>query len=347
MKKRNQQRLGDGMRKRKDNILILVSLIISIVLTGTIGYKILLETNFIDALYMTVITISTVGYGEIAEMDTEAKLFSIILIFTSLGTVSYLFSTLVSSLLEGDLRKAWRRRNMEKEIAKIKNHYIICGAGETGSQSIKMFQEKDIDFVVIDRNEDVVDELLEEGVLGIVGEASEESILKKANIKDAKGLLTALPTDAENVYTVLTARQMNDEMYIVSRAINKNATGKLKKAGADNTISPNEIGGSRMASLMIRPNVMSFLDVVTRAGDVILDLEEVKIHRNSELIDKKLKDSQIPQKTGLIVLALKEKGSDEMIFNPSSDEILSEGVAMIVLGKGEQVDELRKMAKES
>ena len=153
--------------------------------------------------------------------------------------------------------------------------------------------------------------------------------------------------DAENVYTVLTARQMNDEMYIVSRAINKNATGKLKKAGADNTISPNEIGGSRMASLMIRPNVMSFLDVVTRAGDVILDLEEVKIHRNSELIDKKLKDSQIPQKTGLIVLALKEKGSDEMIFNPSSDEILSEGVAMIVLGKGEQVDELRKMAKES
>lgn len=236
---------------------------------------------------------------------------------------------------------------MEKEIMKIKNHYIICGAGETGSQSIKMFQEKEIDFVVIDRNEDVVDELLEEGVLGIVGEASEESILKKANIKDAKGLLTALPTDAENVYTVLTARQMNDEMYIVSRAINKNATGKLKKAGADNTISPNEIGGSRMASLMIRPNVMSFLDVVTRAGDVILDLEEVKIHRNSELIDKKLKDSQIPQKTGLIVLALKEKGSDEMIFNPSSDEILSEGVAMIVLGKGEQVDELRKMAKES
>lgn len=334
------------MRERKGNVLVLISLIVSIVLTGTIGYKILLETTFIDALYMTVITISTVGYGEIAEMDTEAKLFSIILIFTSLGTVSYLFSTLVSSLLEGDLRKAWRRRNMEKEIKKIKNHYIICGAGETGAQSVKMFQEKDLDFVVIDRNQAVVDDLLEDGVFSIMGEASEESILKKANIKDAKGLITALPTDAENVYTVLTARQMNEDLYIVSRAINKNATGKLKKAGADNTISPNEIGGSRMASLMMRPNVMSFLDVVTRAGDVILDLEEVEILSKSELIDKRLKDSQIPQKTGLIVLAIKKEGSDELSFNPSSDEILNEGDAMIVLGKGEQVDELRKMAKE-
>lgn len=139
---------------------------------------------------------------------------------------------------------------------------------------------------------------------------------------------------------------MNEELYIVSRAINKNATGKLKKAGADNTISPNEIGGSRMASLMIRPNVMSFLDVVTRAGDVILDLEEVQIFPNSDLINKKLKDSQIPQRTGLIVLAIKKKGSDELSFNPSSSEKLEEGDAMIVLGQSEQVDDLREMANE-
>lgn len=334
------------MKERRNNIIVLVSLILTIVLTGTIGYKILLDTNIVDALYMTVITISTVGYGEIAEMDAEAKIFSIVLIFISLGTVSYLFSTLVSSLLEGDLKKAWRRRNMEKEIKKIKNHYIICGAGETGYQSIKKFKDKGVEFVVIDKSEAVVDDLVEEGVLTVLGDASEESILKKANIADAIGLITALPSDAENVYTVLTARQMNDELYIVSRAINKNATGKLKKAGADNTISPNEIGGSRMASLMIRPNVMSFLDVVTRAGDVILDLEEVTIFPNSDLIDKELKDSEIPQRTGLIVLAIKKKGSEELSFNPSSSEKLEEGDAMIVLGQSEQVDDLREMANE-
>lgn len=135
-------------------------------------------------------------------------------------------------------------------------------------------------------------------------------------------------------------------MYIVSRAINKNATGKLKKAGADNTISPNEIGGSRMASLMIRPNVMSFLDVVTRAGDVLLDLEEVTIFPNSDLIDKELKDSKIPQRTGLIVLAIKKKCSEELSFNPSSSEKLEEGDAMIVLGQSEQVDDLREMTNE-
>lgn len=334
------------MKEKKHNITILISLILTIILTGTIGYKILLDTSFIDALYMTVITISTVGYGEIAEMDAEAKLFSIVLIFTSLGTVSYLFSTLVSSLLEGDLKKAWRRRNMEKEIEKIKNHYIVCGAGETGYQSVKMFKEKNVNFLVIDKSEKVVDNLVEEGVLSILGEAREEEVLEKANISKAKGLITTLPRDADNVYTILTARQMNEEMYIVSRAINKNSTEKLKKAGADNTISPNVIGGSRMASLMVRPNVMSFLDIVTRAGDVILDLEEVEIFENSELINKELKDSQIPQKTGLIVLAIKEKDSEELSFNPNSNVKLEKGDAMIVLGQGEQVEELRKMAKE-
>lgn len=235
---------------------------------------------------------------------------------------------------------------MEKEITHIKNHYIVCGAGETGYQSIKKFKDKGVDFVVIDKDQEVIDNLLEENVLGILGEASEEAILNKANISKAKGLISALPSDAENVYTVLTARQMNEDLFIVSRAINKNATGKLKKAGADNTISPNEIGGSRMASLMIRPNVMSFLDVITRAGDVILDLEEVTIFKNSHLIDKQLKDSEIPQKTGLIVLDIKKNHSDELSFNPSSHERLEEGDVMIVLGQNEQVDTLKDMANE-
>lgn len=338
--------MGDQMKTRRDNTAVLVTLLASLILTGTIGYKILLEVNLIDALYMTVITISTVGYGEIAVMDAEAKIFSIILIFISLGTVGYLFSTIVSSLLEGDLKKAWRRRKMEAAIKKIKNHYIICGAGETGYNAIKKFKASQVPFVVIDKDEDRINELIDENILSIHGDASQEEVLERANIHFSKGLITSLPSDSENVYTVLTARQMNKDLYIVSRAIDKRAAGKLKKAGANNTISPNEIGGSRMASLMLRPNVISFLDVITRAGEIVLDLEEVTIFKNSTLINKQLREAQIPQKTGLIVLAMKKNNSDKLSFNPSSDELLEEGDTMVVLGTEEKVNTLRAIAND-
>lgn len=282
---------------KRNQIHIVIILLVSLVLTGTIGYKFLLDVSLVDALYMTVITISTVGYAEVGVMDTEAKLFSILLIFISIGTVGYLFSTLLSYFLEGDLKTAWRRRKMASNIAELKDHYIICGAGETG--------------------------------------------------QNAKGLITSLSTDAENVYAVLTARQMNKDLYIVSRAIEKRAAGKLKKAGANNTISPNEIGGTRMASLMLRPNVISFLDIITRAGDVVLDLEEVVIFKNSLLIDKQLKEAKIPQQTGLIVLAIKKYDTEELSLNPSSDQVLQVGDTMVVLGREDQVAQLKEIAKDT
>jgi len=331
---------------KKNNLNFVIILLISLIGTGVIGYKILLELNFIDALYMTVITISTVGYAEVGEMNTEAKLFSIILIFVSLGTVGYLFSSIVSSFLEGDLRKAWRRRKMEQDITKLNNHYIICGAGETGYNAIKQFKRSNEPFVVIDKDKNKINELIEDDVFAIHGDATAEEILKKAKIKNAKGLISSLSTDAENVYTVLTARQMNKDLYIVSRAINKHADEKLKKAGANNTISPNEIGGTRMAALMLRPTVISFLDIMTRAGDVILDLEDVVISTNSSIINKTLRQVKIPERTGLIVLAIKKKDSEKLSFNPSSDEVLKEGDTMIVLGREEQVNNLREIAND-
>lgn len=334
------------MKKRRSNINILIILLASLILTGTIGYKILLDVSFIDALYMTVITISTVGYGEIGVMDTEAKLFSITLIFFSIGTVGYLFSTIVSSLLEGDIKKAWRRRKMESIINNIENHYIICGAGETGYNAIKHFKVSKVPFVVIDKSQDKVNNLIDENVPAILGDATQEEILEKANIFSAKGLITSLANDADNVYTVLTARQMRSDLYIVSRAINKGADEKLKKAGADNTISPNEIGGSRMASLMLRPTVISFLDIITHAGDVTLDLEEVTIYNNSSLLNKRLRDAQIPQKTGLIVLAIKKNNSDSIEFNPSSDVKLEKGDTMVVLDQEDQVNILRTLSDD-
>lgn len=205
-------------------------------------------------------------------------------------------------------------------------------------------QGHEVEFVVIDKDPIKVNELMDEGLPSICGDANQEEVLKIANIDRAKGLISSLPSDADNVYTVLTARQMNPDLYIVARSIEKEAAGKLKKAGADNTISPDEIGGTRMASLMLRPNVMSFLDVITHAGEVVLDLEEVTILDGSELIDKKLKESRIPEKTGLIVLALKKYNDEKLHFNPSSDQKLKKGDTMIVLGTKEQVDILRQIS---
>ncbi len=200
--------------ENKKNLTFIAALVLSLLLIGTIGYKIFLEVSLLDALYMTVITISTVGYAEVARMDGEAKIFSIILIFTSLGTVGYLFSSIVSSFLEGDLRTAWRRRRMENKIIKLKDHYIICGAGETGINAIKQFQKTAIEFVVIEKDDAKVNELMDEDILAICGDSTHENILERANIKDAKGLISTLPSDAENVYTVLTAKSLNEDIYI-------------------------------------------------------------------------------------------------------------------------------------
>lgn len=263
--------------KKKNSLSFMISLVLSLFLLGTVGYKILLDVGFLDAMYMTVITISTVGYAEVAEMDSEAKIFSIFLIFISLGTVGYLFSSIMSSLLEGDLKLAWRRNRMERDILNLKDHYIICGAGESGINAIKQFQKSNVDFIVIEKNEEKIKGLIEDNIPVIHGDSTHEPILEKARISLAKGLISTLPNDADNVYTVLTARSKNSDLYIVSRAIEKNADKKLKRAGADNTISPNEIGGNRMAALMLRPTVISFLDIMTHVEDVVLDLENVTV----------------------------------------------------------------------
>ena len=329
---------------RKFNFV--VTILIALILTGTIGYKFLLDVSLVDALYMTVITISTVGYAEVATMDAKAKLFSIFIILLSLGTVGYLFTSIVSSFLEGDLKDAWRRRRMESQITKLKDHYIICGAGETGQNAIKQFKRSNVPFIVIDNDEEKINELIEDKIYAIHGDATEEDILDKARIKYAKGLISSLPKDADNVYTVLTGREMNSNLYIVSRAINKNADERLKKAGANNTISPNEIGGRRMAALMLRPTVIAFLDIITHAGDVILDLEDVVICENSIIVNKSLREIKIPEKTGLIVLAIKKYNSEKLVFNPNSDEILKIGDTMVVLGTEDQVTQLRKIAND-
>lgn len=318
-------------------------LLFTVITTGVVGYILLLDLSFIDALYMTVITISTVGYKEVGNMTPEAKIFTIGIIFSGLAVFGYVITSMVALFFEGELRDAWRERTMNLKLDQLNGHYIVCGAGNVGRTVINIFNDSKINFVVIEENENTVEELKELGILTIRGNATHEDVLGKAAITKAKGIICSLATDAENVFTVLTARQMNDDIFIVSKAIEKSAHNKLTKAGANKTISPNEIGGQRMAALLLRPSVISFLDVITRDGDVTLDLEEIKIPHYSNLVGKKLMDAKIPEKTGLIVLALKKTGAPSFKFNPNSRESLDNGDIIVVLGTHEQIDALNAL----
>ena len=269
------------------------------------------------------------------------------MIFLGVGIVGYTFTTVVAMFVEGKVGDLWKGSKMDKQISKLENHYIICGSGELAEVIINKFIKEELDFVVITDKKDDLHEYSHQDILVIEGHSTEENILEKAGISKAKGLLATLDSEVDNIVTVLTARNMNKEIYIIANSITKSGGDKLMKVGANKTLSATEISGKRMASLMIKPNIISFLDVVTRVGDVELDLEEVVIKRGSYLENKNLLEAQIPNKTGLTILAIKEYSNEKMLFNPPVDYTFSIGDVLIVLGREDQVDKLRNLGDES
>lgn len=330
--------------KRKLKFIFLAFALLLI--TGVIGYMILLKVDFIDALYMTVITISTVGFGEVGTTSNLSEIFSVFMIFLGVGIVGYAFTTVVAMFVEGKVSDLWKGSKMDKKIAALNNHYIICGSGELAEVIIKKFINEKLDFVVIsDRREDLED-FSHHDILVVEGQSTEENVLEHAGIERAKGLIATLDSEVDNIVTVLTARNLNKNIYIISNALTKSGSEKLLKVGADKTLSAVEISGKRMASLMIKPNIISFLDVVTKIGDVELDLEEVIVKRGSYLENKNLIEAQIPKKTGLIVLAIKKIEDGKMIFNPPIDYTFKIGDVLIALGRDDQVDSLKNLGDE-
>lgn len=327
-------------KKKLKFIFIAFVLLISF---GILGYMHLLDLSFVDALYMTVITVSTVGFGEVGISNNQSELFSVLMIFLGVGIVGYAFTTFVAMLVEGRLVDLWKGSKMDRKISALNNHYIICGSGEIAEVIIDNFAENNLDFVVITNKRKDLDEYSHDNILVIEGQSTEESVLEHAGIDKAKGLIATLDAEVDNIVTVLTARNLNSEIYIIANALSKSGSKKLMKVGANKTLSAIEISGNRMASLMIKPNIISFLDVVTRIGDVELDLEEVIIKSGSYLENISLLDAQIPNKTGLIVLAIKKHEDKQMIFNPSIDYTFKTGDVLIVLGKEDQVKKLRDL----
>ncbi|NLW10857.1 MAG: potassium channel protein [Clostridiaceae bacterium] len=324
------------MRKNHHHLARALIFFALLIVIGIIGYSLLLHINLLDAAYMTIITILTVGYKEVADMNAAAKLFSIMIIFGGIALVGYTLTNLVEFIAGGQFQDNWRLKRMENKIESLKDHYIICGAGETGQNVAAQLEMGGDAFVIIDNRADIIKELREKGYLVIHGEPTQEAALKQAQIGRARGLVSALTTDADNIYVVLTARYLNKDLFIVARAIEPHAQEKLTMAGANRTVSPNAIGGRRMAAMMTKPSIFSFLDIITYAGEDVLNLEEVEVTTGSEITGLSLRDAKIPDKTGLIIMSLK-KSTGKMIFNPGPDEILEPGDSMIVLGTADRV----------
>lgn len=331
----------------KKKLKIILYAFVFLLAFGVLGYMILLNVSFVDALYMTVITISTVGFGEVGTASDASEIFSILMIFLGVGIVGYTFTTVVAMFVEGKVGDLWKGSKMDKQISKLENHYIICGSGELAEVIINKFIKEKLDFVVITNKKDDLHEYSHHDILVVEGHSTEENILEKARISKAKGLLATLDSEVDNIVTVLTARNMNKEIYIIANSITKSGGDKLMKVGANKTLSATEISGKRMASLMIKPNIISFLDVVTKVGDVELDLEEVIVKSGSYLEGKNLIEAQIPNKTGLIVLAIKKFENNKMIFNPPGSFTFKIGDVLIVLGREDQIDKLRNLGDES
>lgn len=335
--------MDNSKKKRIKWILISLLILISI---STIGYQLMLDISFTDALYMTIITISTVGYKEVVDMTPLAKVFSIFVIFGGIGLVGYTFTTLEIIILESNFKSIRRNKAMKKKIEEMKNHIIIAGGSESTEAMFKRFQHSKKDYVVIEKDKAKIESFMNREIPALLGDATSEEVLLRAGIERASGFISTLHTDADNIVAVLTARYLNKDLYIVSRAIEKNSRDKLLKAGADNTVSSNEIGGSRMAALVLRPTIISFLDTITRAGEVELDLEDIMLGPGSGMCNQSLKQIQIPQKIGLTVLATKKGNSKDIEFNPNPNEELREGDSLIVLGTPEQILKLRELAKD-
>lgn len=331
--------------KRKLKFILYAFALLLIV--GVIGYMFLLKVDFIDALYMTVITISTVGFGEVGTTSNWSEVFSIIMIFVGVGIVGYAFTTVVAMFVEGKVKDFWKGSKMEKKIASLDDHYIICGSGELAEVIINIFIDQNLNFVVITDKREDLDDYSHHDILVVEGMSTEEAVLEHAGIERAKGLVSTLDSEVDNIVTVLTARNLNKNIYIIANAITKSGSEKLMKVGANKTLSAVEISGKRMASLMTKPNIISFLDVVTRIGDVELDLEEVVVKSGSYLENKNLIEAQIPNKTGLIVLAIKTIEDNKMIFNPPVNYTFRIGDVLIVLGREDQVDKLKHLGDET
>lgn len=322
--------------------LIITGLFLMLLFAGTIGYMLFENTSFWGGMYLTIITVFTVGYGDVVPIHPTGKVFTVFLVITSVSFVMYTFSKITETMIEGEIRGIFRRRKMNQHVARLHDHYLVCGFGRIGREICKILEENDRSFVVIDNDPEVIHDVEELHYLAYEGEASDDDVLLSAGIKRATGLVSVVSTDADNLYITLTARGLNPELYILARS--SGASGvqtKLMRAGASKVISPYAIGARRMAHLIVRPTVTDFIDLTMRAGELDLLMEELRASSSSPLIGKNLIEAEIRKKHDVIVVAIKREDGT-FLFNPKPDTCIYTGDILIVLGSYEDITALGK-----
>ncbi len=315
----------------------------ALLVVGSLGFVWLEGWNFFDALYMTVTTLTTVGYGEIHPLDRLGRIYNMVLILTGMGVLLYIVGGLARVLIEGEIRAALGKRKLIKHIKKLKGHFIICGFGRIGEIICQQLKERGLPLVVIETDPALIMRLEELGYFFISGDATRDEILLEAGIERAKGLVAVVSTDADNVYVVLTARSLNPKLLIVARGEESGSEKKLLRAGADKVESPYRMGGQKMAHTILHPTVVTFMELAMKEG-VDWSMEEVAVGQTSTLLGVPLKDSGIRQKLDLILVAIKRADGD-MLFNPSHDTPILAGDTLIALGLRRNLDALEVLVQ--
>jgi len=297
--------------------------------------------SFMDGLYMTVITLATVGYGEVHRISQAGRLFTVILIVLGVGFTLYVIGNVVQFLVEGQIRTVLGRFKLEKQISRLRDHYIVCGYGRIGRALSGFLIQKYLDIVVIEKDEGRIPVMNEDGVLYLVGEAADPDNLVKAGLKRAKGLLAVLASDADNVFLVLTAKRLNPDIFIVARAVQNSTKETLYSAGANNVVSPYDLGARRMAHAILRPSVIQFLEMAFVDSGTDIYVEEFPVSAASRLVGCKLIDSGIRKDLDLIIITIK-KADGAMSFNPSADTVIEAGDTLIAVGASRNLLKLSK-----
>jgi voltage-gated potassium channel len=320
-------------------------LVVPVLLTalGTFGYHMVEGWAWFDALYMTVITITTVGFLEVHPLSHAGRTFTMLLALGGIFTLFYAATEAIRAIVSGEVRSVLGRQRMQRSLAEIRDHFVVCGFGRMGHLVCREFSSLGLPFVVIDREASLLRDFSLPHGIPLVGDATSDEVLRMAGAERARGLVTAAASDADNLYVTMSARFLNDKLFIVARAEEEAAEKKLRRAGANRVVSPYVIGGQRVALAVLRPAVMDFIELATSKEHMELQIEEAEIASGSRLAGLSLKASQLRQDLGIIIVAIK-KPDGRMLFNPAPETVLSAADVLITLGHREQLDRLEAMA---
>ncbi len=322
-----------------------VALLAAVVLFGTFGYMVIEGWSAWDAFYMSAITITTVGYREVHELSFYGQVWTVLLLFSGVGSTLYVFTLLATVVVEGGLPLRLQKRRQAKMLTLIKDHFIVCGYGRIGSIIAAQLQQHNVPFVVIERDPARLQVAMMDGLLAVQADASHEDVLKRVGIDNARGLIAAVGTDAETVYTVLSARVLRPDLFIVGRAESEDATRKLMRAGANRVVSPYHIGAVQMAQTAIRPAVVDFMTLATSSDNLELAMEEISVLPTSSLVSKSLLDADLRHRFGVIVVAI-QRQDRRMDFNPEPDTAILAWDKLVVLGRPQSLRRLEVEAAE-